>query len=616
MRTVSSARIVSLIVSLSLSVSPTALRAQEKAPVPDAQAEQTARTSAGELFGGRFRQAKTSAEKTALAAEMIEAAGKLQDGRPGQYVLLKIAADVAAGAGDAPTALQAIEKLVERFDVAGSKLTAETLLTAARSATMTSQCKAIGEAALKVVDAVAEADQYELALNLCESARSSAQKTRQYRLAKELAAKIDDLKKRQVAFQEYQAASAVLDKDPAEPAANLATGRYECFVKGDWDRGVAKLALGSDAKLKDVAVKDLRGASSAQDQAAIGDAWWELAETQQGPERELLRLRAGFWYQQAEPKLAGDLAGLKIKQRLEELAKSGREIPAASEKPAASERPPLAIAPFDERTAKEHQMLWAKYLKVPVVQTNCIGMPFVLIPAGEFLVGSPDSDDEAGADEKPQHPVRITEPFYLGACEVTQAQYQRVMGTNPSSFKDARGMAPVERVSWEDAQEFCTRLSGLPDEQRARRHYRLPTEAQWECACRAGTAWRFCFDESSADLGAYAWYADNSASRTHPVGQKKPNAWGLYDMHGNVFEWCQDSYDSGYYRMFTSEPAVDPSASSEASDRVIRGGCYPGRSTDCRSANRERSVPTNRSSYYGFRLVLDQSSKPKRRKAR
>jgi hypothetical protein len=158
---------------------------------------------------------------------------------------------------------------------------------------------------------------------------------------------MDDLKKRQTAFQEYRAAWVVLDKNPTEPAANLAAGRYLCFVKGDWDRGVPMLALGSDAKLKDVAVKDLRGANSAEEQAAIGDAWWELAETQQGSERDLLRLRAGFWYQQAEPKLAGELAGLKIKQRLAELKKGDRDIPTVASKAT----PPSAALPREQLLA-------------------------------------------------------------------------------------------------------------------------------------------------------------------------------------------------------------------------------------------------------------------------
>ena len=181
------------------------VNAQAKPPVPAAELQEPAKKAATEIYGGRFRQAKTAAEKTALATEMIEAAMKVQDGSPDQYVLLKIAADIAASAGDAATALQAVEKMAERFDVPGPKLTAETLLAAAGNATMTSQHKAVAEAALKIADAVADAEEYELALDLCESARSSAQKARQYPLVKELAAKSDDFQKRQRAFQEYQA---------------------------------------------------------------------------------------------------------------------------------------------------------------------------------------------------------------------------------------------------------------------------------------------------------------------------------------------------------------------------------------------------------------------------
>jgi len=234
--------------------------------------------------------------------------------------VLKIAADIAATAGDAPTALQAVEKMAERFDVPGPKRTAETLLAAAGNATMTGQHKAVAEAALKIADAVAGAEEYALALDLCESAKASAQKARQYPLVKELAAKSDDFQKRQRAFQEYKAAWALMQDDPAQPAANLTAGRYQCFVKGDWAWGVPMLALGSDKALKDAALMELRQANSAEQQAAIGDAWWDVAETRQGEERNLLQLRAGLWYRQAEPKLGG-LAALKIKQRLEELSK-------------------------------------------------------------------------------------------------------------------------------------------------------------------------------------------------------------------------------------------------------------------------------------------------------
>jgi Concanavalin A-like lectin/glucanases superfamily len=315
------------------------LTSQQKAPIPGEQAQAASQKAAGELYGGRFRQAKTAAEKTALATEMIDAALKVKDGSADQYVLLKIARDMAAGAGDAPTALRTVEKTVERFDVPGAKLSAETLQAAARKASTSSHHKTIAEAVLGVADAVADEGEYELALSLCELARAPAQKSKQFGLAKELTAKIDELKKRQRTSQEYRDALAVLETNPTEPAANLAAGRHLCLVQGDWDRGVPMLALGSDAELKAMATKDLADADSADGQAAIGDAWWAVAEKKLGSERDTLRLRAGFWYRRAVPNLAGGLAGLKIKQRLAELEKSGREV---SKAPSKSPAPRLA----------------------------------------------------------------------------------------------------------------------------------------------------------------------------------------------------------------------------------------------------------------------------------
>ena len=204
-------------------------------------------------------------------------------------------------------------------------------------------------------------------------------------------------------------------------------------------------------------------------------------------------------------------------------------------------------------------------------------MVLVLIPPGEFLMGSPDSDALAGGSEKPQHRVQISEPFYLGMCEVTQEQYRRVTGENPSRYKgDAQ--RPVERVSWNDAVEFCRQLSDTEG-----REYRLPTEAEWEYACRAGSTTKWCFGDSTAGLEDYAWYSANSGGQTHPVGQKSPNAWGLHDMHGNVYEWCADWYGPGYYR---NSPPYDPIGAASGSDRVRRGGCWAGDAGRCRSASR------------------------------
>jgi formylglycine-generating enzyme required for sulfatase activity len=228
--------------------------------------------------------------------------------------------------------------------------------------------------------------------------------------------------------------------------------------------------------------------------------------------------------------------------------------------------------------------------------TNSIGMVLVEIPAGEFLMGSPDSDREASADEKPQHRVRITEPFYLGICEVTQSQWERVMGSNPSRFKGAD--QPVENVSWADCQEFIRRLNGRAEERGGA--YRLPTEAEWEYACRAGSTTVYSFGDSAWSLGDFAWYQSNSGSRTHAVSQKRPNAWGLYDMHGNVSEWCQDWHDSGYSR---SSPRDDPQGPAGGSDRVVRGGSWFSFARNCRSADWRGSRPSLQIYNLGFRLA-------------
>ena len=203
-----------------------------------------------------------------------------------------------------------------------------------------------------------------------------------------------------------------------------------------------------------------------------------------------------------------------------------------------------------------------------------VKLEMVLIPAGEFMMGSTSSENGHQTDEAPRHRVRITRPFYLGKYKVTQEQWQAVMGYNPSDYKGPRN--PVEMVSWDDCQEFCKRLS----QQRGDGHqvFRLPTEAQWEYACRAGGAKRFCFGDNEALLGQYAWRAvydgqQHMVLARHPVGEKKPNAWGLYDMHGDVSEWCQDWFDKDYYGVSPSEdPAAQTPGPSACSAVASRSG--------------------------------------------
>ena len=165
---------------------------------------------------------------------------------------------------------------------------------------------------------------------------------------------------------------------------------------------------------------------------------------------------------------------------------------------------------------------------------NSIGMEFVLIPSGSFVMGRDPLFEEDRDDELPQHKVNISKPFYLGKYQVTQAQWVAVMEDNPSGFKGPAN--PVEQVSWNDAQEFIKRLNVKEGHNR----YRLPTEAEWEYAARAGADTVYFFGNDENILPVYAWFIDNSRKTPHPVGKKRPNAWGLYDVHGNVWEWVQD----------------------------------------------------------------------------
>ena len=242
-------------------------------------------------------------------------------------------------------------------------------------------------------------------------------------------------------------------------------------------------------------------------------------------------------------------------------------------------------------------------MELPESATS-IGMKFKLIPAGTFIMG----DARVNKDWTP-HEVILTTSFKMGVHEVTQAQYEQVMGVNPSKFKGADYPVqdnPVETLSWDDAVEFCRRLTDLPAEKAAGNVYRLPAEAEWEYACRAGTTTRYSFgdDDHDSELGDYAWFRGNSDSETHPVGSKQPNAWGLYDMHGNVWEWCQDMYVD-----YPGGSVLEARGATSGSDRVIRGGSWGGTAEICRSASRGGDWPSLRTSFHGFRVCLSPSGK-------
>ena len=246
--------------------------------------------------------------------------------------------------------------------------------------------------------------------------------------------------------------------------------------------------------------------------------------------------------------------------------------------------------------------------KMADVITNSIGMKLVRIAAGMFKMGSPKG--EGSSDEEPQHEVEITKPFYMGAYTVTQAEYKEVMGENPSYFSASGGgkdkvigmntsKFPVETVSWEDATKFCEKVNAMEKEKEAKREYRLPTEAEWECACRAGTTTKYHSGDDEDDLKRVGWYDANSDGWPHEVGAKKANAWGLYDMHGNVWQWCADWYDSDYYG---KSHVRDPECLI-GTRRVLRGGSWVDNAGYCRAAFRSFIAPGDRDYFIGFRVV-------------
>jgi len=350
----------------------------------------------------------------------------------------------------------------------------------------------------------------------------------------------------------------------------------------------------------------------------------------QGPAAGQLRVKRGSnWVDRAETPAAyrerkpvdggGTTNGFRVTIALPAPGAGG---PAAA--PATPEPSPAAAAaewPFDAAEAALRQDAAAKALGIPKETTLDLGggatLRLTLIPPGKFLMGSPESEPGRFAHESPRHEVTISKPFYMGVHEVTQQQYQALSGVNPSQFKAPS--QPVEKVSLDDANDFCVKASA-----KTGRAVRLPTEAEWEWACRAGTATRYGFGDRDEDMPKYGNYGDSTFSTTWPGAQKNnlpsdgqdriapvgsylPNAWGLYDVHGNVWEWCSDPYAdqkdqaSAYY---ARPNPVDPQGSETGNKRVVRGGCWRGLPSHLRSAHRLPLDPGLRLDVGGFRVVV------------
>jgi len=398
-------------------------------------------------------------------------------------------------------------------------------------------------------------------------------------------------------FKSDEAVKAQAGYAAAIEAARLAYGQGLAKAKETLD---AKVAAATDAISKEAiqaesaAVTEelvrLRGAAGA----AFEPREWKSADTK--------KIRAAY---AADLKAAQTKYGLELaRARLAVLARKTAAADLAAKDALQAE---IALIEQEQAILKGDGK-GAKVSPLPIGSARKAGMPglkeldlgngvtmkLVLIPAGKFMMGSPDSEKGHGKNESPQREVTLSKPFYMGVMEVTQIQYEAVMGTNPSHFKSPTN--PVDQVSWEDAMEFCKKLS-----EKTGQTVRLPTEAEWEYACRAGTTTAFSFGSVESALGDFAWYAANSGGTTHSVGQRKPNAWGLYDMHGNLWEWCADCYED-YPKEAVA--ATDPQGPASGRQRVLRGGSWFNPPDNSRAANRGGNYPHIRSDHVGFRVVV------------
>ena len=296
---------------------------------------------------------------------------------------------------------------------------------------------------------------------------------------------------------------------------------------------------------------------------------------------------------------------------------AGREPPAAgtATPPAQTAKPPHAtevmlICPAGEKEVKAAQEGAAAELGIPVRCTTAFGIDWILIPPGEFTMGSPDTEKGRRPNEGPQHRVKINKAFYMSVSETTQGQFRKVMGYNPSRFRGLN--RPVERVSWHEAIEFCEKLST-----REQKRFRLPTEAEWEYACRAGTTTRYWWGEDESEAAKHANVLDESLQRanpgiqpgfagddahaeTSPIRAYDANAFGLYDMIGNVWGWCQSLKKPYPYRRDDGREGT-----AGEGDRVLRGGSWRSYQEFCRCASRYGLDPNSKDSHVGFRMVMD-----------
>jgi hypothetical protein len=344
---------------------PTLTAAKQKLPVPDEAAVAQARTAVEALFNTEIDNAKTSADKLALAKRLLDQALNPTSDTTGKYALMLMAEDLAASARDADTAFQTVDQMAEAFAVDRFAMKTGILGDWAKNARTPDARRWLVEQAIRVGDEALDAGNLEAAKELGKLAANKLSLLRDKNLAQQLKAYRQQLAESGKDSEELQAARAALAKDPHDPQANLVVGQYLCFTKGDWEKGLPRLAQGSDEKLKGLAHQELTSPpTESSEQVAMADAWWEIAQSRRRLQMDAIKIHAGQWYRRAEAALAAGLVKTNVEKRLAEVSKLQNQ----------SLLPPPAIAPFAAAEAKRIQKQWADHLGVPVEDTNSIGV--------------------------------------------------------------------------------------------------------------------------------------------------------------------------------------------------------------------------------------------------
>ena len=567
---------------------------------PDAATQEKNLKLARMIFEKEYAQ-NTPDGRRQLVATLLDEAGNIKKNLSAKFVLLEQARDLAVETGDAKSCRRAIEQLDEGFIVDAMAMAANVL---AKFLPRSAADGAVLGWGADIVDHLIKEENYDAGAKLVSSFPSAAYQKKDTDIpARLLAAK--------AAVGEYQRIKPTLEKlaaDPADPAANLAAGRFYCFTRGDWAKGLPLLAKGSDAQLRDVAAAELAKPAESSAQLALANQWWEAAKAAAAL-ADAMRGRAGYWYEKALPGLK-DLEEVLARKRLADLAAAAAARSEPMARPGMLRVPPGFKAKAGTVAEPYTKTGWAKQ-----IVHEGTGFELVFIPAGRFLMGSPENEEKRNNYET-QHEVILSKPFYIAIYEVTRGQFAAFVkdtghktdvekNENGSSWRNPgyaqTDMHPVVWISWNDASSFCEWLS-----RKTGRAVRLPTEAEWEYACRAGTQTPFNMGQTiSTDQANYngkytygSGVKGLSRQATVPVGSFRPNAWGLYDMHGNVWEWCADW--SGTY---PSGSVTDPTGALSGTTRVLRGGSWFLEPYFSRSARRDFHRPFVFNNSYGFRVA-------------